>query len=81
MRPSGTLMSVSSALVSTPWAPPRRTIVSASSFARSKSFMNAPEPTLTSRTIASAPSAIFLLMMDEAMSGMDSTVEVVSRRA
>ena len=54
---------------------------SASSRARSTSFMNAPLPTLTSRTRAPVPSAIFLLMIDEAMSGIASTVPVTSRRA
>ncbi len=43
--------------------------------------MNAPVPTLTSSTSDAAPSAIFLLMIDEAMSGIDSTVPVTSRSA
>ena len=43
--------------------------------------MNAPLPTLTSSTNASVPSAIFLLMIDEAISGIDSTVPVTSRSA
>ncbi len=43
--------------------------------------MNAPEPTLTSRTRASVPSAIFLDMIELAMSGMAGTVPVTSRRA
>ena len=43
--------------------------------------MKAPEPTLTSSTSASVPSAIFLLMIEDAMSGMLSTVHVVSRSA
>ena len=43
--------------------------------------MNAPDPTLTSRTSPEVPSAIFFDMIDEAMSGMQSTVEVMSRRA
>ena len=43
--------------------------------------MNAPAPTLTSSSTASAPPAIFLLMMLLAMSGIDSTVAVTSRRA
>ena len=43
--------------------------------------MKAPDPTLTSRTRAPVPSAIFLLMMELAMRGMDSTVEVMSRSA
>ncbi len=36
--------------------------------------MNAPEPTFTSSTSAAAPSAIFLLMIELAISGIDSTV-------
>jgi hypothetical protein len=36
---------------------------------------------LTSSSTASAPPAIFLLMMLLAMSGIDSTVAVTSRRA
>ena len=43
--------------------------------------MNAPSPTFTSSTIASAPAAIFLDMMLAAISGMLSTVAVTSRRA
>ena len=43
--------------------------------------MNAPRPTLTSRTSASAPSAIFLLMIDDAISGTLSIVPVTSRSA
>ena len=43
--------------------------------------MNAPEPTFTSSTSAPVPSAIFLLMMLLAMSGIASTVPVTSRSA
>ncbi len=43
--------------------------------------MKAPEPNFTSSTSAPVPSAIFLLMMLEAMSGIASTVPVVSRSA
>ena len=43
--------------------------------------MNAPEPTFTSSTRASVPSAIFLLMIELAISGIDSTVPVTSRSA
>ena len=45
------------------------------------SFMNAPDPTLTSRTRDPVPSAIFLLMMELEISGIDSTVDVMSRSA
>ena len=56
-------------------------MVSASSRARASSFMNAPLPTLTSSTSEPVPSAIFLLMIEEAISGMASTVPVTSRSA
>ena len=47
----------------------------------STSFMKAPVPTLTSSTSAPVPSAIFLDMIDEAISGIASTVPVTSRSA
>ncbi len=56
-------------------------MVRASWTARAVSDMKAPDPVLTSSTRADVPSAIFLLMIDEAMSGMMSTVDVTSRRA
>ncbi len=74
-------MSVSNATVRTPASVPSPTIVAASSRARARSFMNAPVPTFTSRTSAPVPSAIFLLMIDEAISGIASTVPVTSRSA
>ena len=43
--------------------------------------MKAPVPTLTSSTSAPVPSAIFLDMIDVAISGIASTVPVTSRRA
>ena len=67
-------MSVSSAAVTTPASVPRSTIVRASSRALSRSFMNAPVPTLTSSTSTPVPSAIFLDMIEAAIIGMDSTV-------
>ena len=48
---------------------------------RPMSRMNAPLPTFTSSTSALVPSAIFLDMIELAISGMDSTVPVTSRRA
>lgn len=42
--------------------------------------MNAPDPTLTSRTSEPVPSAIFLLMIDDAMSGIASIVPDVAQR-
>ena len=74
-------MRVSSATVRTPASSPSPTIVRASSRALSTSGMKAPAPTLTSSSTASAPPAIFLLMIELAMSGTDSTVPVTSRRA
>jgi hypothetical protein len=80
-RPNGVDMSVSRATVVTPFAPPSATMVRASSRAESRDFMNAPEPTFTSSTSALVPSAIFLLMMELAISGIASTVPVTSRSA
>ncbi len=74
-------IAVSSATVRTPASVPRPTIVAASSRARSTSFMKAPEPTLTSSTSEPVPSAIFLLMIELAISGIASTVPVTSRSA
>jgi hypothetical protein len=68
-------------VVRRPCAAPMSTIVAASSRARSAVFMNAPEPDFTSSTRPSVPSAIFLLMIELAISGIDSTVPVTSRRA
>ena len=48
---------------------------------RSMSFRNAPEPNFTSSTSAPVPSAIFLVMIDDAISGIASTVPVMSRSA
>lgn len=56
-------------------------MVRASSRASSMVFMKAPVPTLTSRTSEPVPSAIFLDMIEEAISGMASTVPVTSRSA
>ena len=81
VRPSGVDMSVSRATVRTPCALPSETIADASSRAASTSFMNAPVPTFTSSTRAEEPSAIFLLMIELAISGIDSTVAVTSRSA
>ena len=74
-------MSVSNATVGTPASAPRPTMVRASVRASWTVFMNAPEPTFTSRTSPPVPSAIFLLMIELAMSGIASTVPVTSRRA
>lgn len=74
-------MPVSRATVFTPWSVPRETMVSASSRASSTVFMKAPVPHLTSRTREPVPSAIFFDMIEEAISGMASTVPVTSRSA
>ena len=74
-------MSVSSATVWRPASWPSETMVRASSRAASTSFMNAPVPTLTSSTSAPVPSAIFFDMIEDAISGIASTVPVTSRRA
>ena len=60
---------------------PSRTIASASVSAFSMLFINAPLPVFTSSTIASAPAASFLLMIELTISGMDSMVPVTSRSA
>ncbi len=64
-----------------PSRPPRPMSVRASVRARLCAGRNAPLPTLTSMTSASVPSAIFFERIEEAMSGIDSTVAVASRSA
>ena len=56
-------------------------MVRASSDALAGSDINAPLPVFTSNTSADVPSAIFLLIIDDAMSGIASTVAVTSRSA
>ena len=68
-------------VVGSPAASPRRIIARESARADSTSPMNAPWPTFTSRTSREAPAAIFLDMMLVAISGIDCTVAVTSRRA
>ena len=58
---------------------PSSSIASARARASSSVFMNAPSPTLTSSTIASAPAAIFFDMMLDAINETFSTVAVTSR--
>jgi hypothetical protein len=74
-------MPVSRAVVATLCSWPIATIVCASSRALARSFMKAPVPTLTSRTRAAVPSAIFFDVIELAISGIDSTVPVTSRSA
>ena len=73
-------MSVSRQTTSRSARRPSSSIDSASTCASSSVFMKAPSPTFTSRTIASAPPAIFFDMMLDAISGTMSTVPVTSRR-
>ena len=80
-RPSGTSICVRSATAGVPSSRAIPTSASASSRARASSFMKAPRPHFTSSTSASAPSASFLERIDAAISGIDSTVPVTSRRA
>ena len=60
---------------------PISTISDASSFVLSRSPSNEPSPVFTSSTNISAATASFLLIMLEAISGIESTVPVTSRRA
>ena len=60
---------------------PSLTISLASAAASSSFFMKAPLPVLTSNTIASAPAASFLLIIEDAIRDMLSTVAVTSRNA
>src|SRR5438128_2139104 len=60
---------------------PSVTISDASSSADATSGMNAPRPNFTSRTMASAPAAIFFDITLEAMRGIEGTVAVTSRSA
>ncbi len=80
-RPSGLPIQVTYATVATPAARPSPTMVRASSTDCPRSRMKAPEPVFTSSTSAGVPSAIFLLMIEDAISGIDSTVPVTSRSA
>jgi len=80
-RPSGASIDVRSASVRTPEELPTCTRAWARRLACAVVFMKAPRPALTSRTSASIPSAIFLLMIEAVISGMLSTVEVTSRSA
>ncbi len=60
---------------------PIRTIVCASLLASVRFFIKAPSPVVTSKTIASAPAAIFLLMIELAINGIELTVPVTSLNA
>ncbi|MPN14407.1 hypothetical protein SDC9_161734 [bioreactor metagenome] len=79
--PKGWLMSEMIAIVLRPARLPILTIAWASALASSSVFMKAPAPVFTSSTIASAPAAIFLHMIELAISGNEFTVPVTSRSA
>ena len=81
VSPSGTSIAVTSARVLTPARVPSETIVRANSSARLGSDIKAPLPVFTSRINALVPSAIFFDMIDDAISGIASTVAVTSRSA
>ena len=74
-------MSDTTAIVLLPAPLPILTISCASAKESASSFINAPLPVLTSSTIASAPAASFLLMMEDAIRDILSTVAVTSLSA
>ena len=74
-------MSVRNARTGSPSCLPSAIKVRASSRACTRSGRKAPLPTFTSMTRARAPSATFLDRIDDAISGIDSTVAVASRSA
>eukprot|EP00042_Codosiga_hollandica_P048945 m.559474 g.559474 ORF g.559474 m.559474 type:complete len:332 (+) comp57774_c0_seq1:107-1102(+) len=80
-RPMGLSISVSTATVLTALPLPAETMLSASARASSSVFMKAALPTFTSSTRELSPSATFFETIEELMSGMDSTVDVISRIA
>ena len=79
--PKGWLMSPTTAATRRPLPRPILTINSARAIASASVFIRAPRPVLTSSTITLAPAAIFLLMIELAISGTESTVAVTSRSA
>ncbi len=74
-------MAEMSPTVGRPVFSPMATMVRHKSRASRSSVMKAPRPVFTSRTMPSVPRASFLLMIEEAMSGMLPTVAVASRSA
>ena len=74
-------MPVSVAITLVPCEAPMPTIVCASALASASCFIKAPDPVLMSRTRPSMPSASFFDMIEDAISGRDGTVPVLSRRA
>ncbi|MPN12101.1 hypothetical protein SDC9_159413 [bioreactor metagenome] len=69
------------AIVSLFIAVPISTISLANSKESSKVFIKAPSPVLTSKTMASAPEANFLHIIEAAIKDILSTVAVTSLRA
>ena len=80
-HPRGWSMSEITAIVLRPAFLPICTISLARAKASSCAFIKAPLPVFTSSTMASAPAASFLLIMELAISDILSTVAVTSRRA
>ena len=81
LLPRGMSISVIRAIVFFPALSPMSTSAFESFIESSKVFIKAPLPVLTSKSIQSAPQDIFLLIIDEAIRGMASTVAVTSLRA
>ena len=79
--PNGTSMFVIRARTFLPQCFPMATIFFASSSADFRSCINAPLPTLTSKTMDFAPAASFLDITLDAISGTESTVAVTSLKA
>ena len=79
--PRGISMSVIRAIVFFPALSPMSTRALESFIESSKVFIKAPLPVLTSRSMQSAPQDIFLLIIEEAIRGMASTVAVTSLKA
>ena len=77
--PRGWSMLLTSATTGFPATSPTRTMVIASSMLSYGVCIRAPEPLFTSRTMASDPAASFLLRIEEAISGRESTEPVTSR--
>ena len=80
-NPSGSFIFVKTHTVSLFASFPISIISFASNSAFFIFFINAPFPTVTSNTIFSAPLAIFLLIMLEAINGMLSTQAILSLSA
>ena len=80
-EPSGSSMPVIRAATRRPACRPISTMVRPSSSASGRVRISAPPPTLISSTMPSAPIASFFDITDDAIKGIESTVDVTSRRA